>query len=315
MAHDYATISDLIADKLDVSTAEVTDLAQRVPLLAALPLIPSSDGARHQFTREFIPLTNVGFREENTGKDMDHSVDISVTVSLEILDWSFEVDKAVADSWMRGGAAEYIRRENIRHLRSSLQVFETQIFYGDQSPGDSEGFQGLLDSPLFTSIGDQVLDAGGNVGGQMSSVWAFTLGAEDVCGVRRGDTPMEYGPTEGPKPSIGLDSLGKHYPVYYTPACTWLGLAIHHKHAARRLANVGSVSATLTDDLLSTLVESFPVDHKPTHLVMSQRSQRQLQRSRTAYSETGEPAPLPRDYNGTPIIVTDNILDTESVVS
>ena len=58
-----------------------------------------------------------------------------------------------------------------------------------------------------------------------------------------------------------------------------------------------------------------PVGYGPTHILMSRRSRGQLQRSRTTYSPTGSPSPLPTEYEGIPIIVTDAIRDTEELLS
>jgi hypothetical protein len=46
---------------------------------------------------------------------------------------------------------------------------------------------------------------------------------------------------------------------------------------------------------------------------MTPRSQRQLQASRTATTTNGAPAPLPNEWNGIPIYITNSISLAETV--
>lgn len=314
MADDYAAIADLIADKLDLSDAQVSDLTQATPFLNLLPMEPSSNGPTHKYTKETgAPV--VGFRAENAGRDMDHSVDTLVTVTLKILDWSFDVDKAVADSWMRGGAEGWIAREGMRHLKAALKAYETQVIYGDQSPGDTGGFAGIVDAATVAAYDDaMVVNATGTTANTGSSVYAVRVGPNDVLGIFRGDNPMDIGETTVQKKIVNPGTDNKTYPSYYTPACTWLGLQVGSIYSLGRIINLTEDSGKgLTDSLLSQLLQKFPIGHEPTHFVMSRRSRGQLQRSRTTYSPIGAPAPLPQEYEGIPIIVTDSVVDTEAI--
>jgi hypothetical protein len=83
-----------------------------------------------------------------------------------------------------------------------------------------------------------------------------------------------------------------------------------------RICNLtGDSGKGLTDILLSNLLELAPVGKMPTLLVMSRRSRGQLQRSRTTYSPTGAPAPIPTEYEGIPIMTSDNVSNTEELVA
>jgi hypothetical protein len=104
------------------------------------------------------------------------------------------------------------------------------------------------------------------------------------------------------------------YPAYWTPASVWVGLQMGGKYSVGRIANLTADSGKgLTDDLISELIEEFPIDSRPTVLVMNRRSRRQLQQSRTATNPTGAPAPLPESAFNLPIIVTDQLLSTEAL--
>jgi hypothetical protein len=106
------------------------------------------------------------------------------------------------------------------------------------------------------------------------------------------------------------------FPAYYHPINGWAGLKIGSVYSVGRLSNIDSTAThMLTDDDLSELLALFPVGREPSYLVMSRRSRKQLQQSRTATNATGAPAPVPMEAFGVPIIATDAVLNTENPVS
>jgi len=88
------------------------------------------------------------------------------------------------------------------------------------------------------------------------------------------------------------------------------------KYAVVRIANLTADSGKgLTDALLEKAMSLFPSSLQPTMICMSRRSRYQLRVSRTTYSPTGSPAPNPVDFDGVPLIVTDSIIDTETLLA
>ena len=71
--------------------------------------------------------------------------------------------------------------------------------------------------------------------------------------------------------------------------------------SAELIAESGEV---LTDGLLARLLNKYPVGNGPTRFLVSRRSLSQLQQSRMSASP-------PTEAFGVPIIVTDDISDTE----
>lgn len=312
MPNDFPTIADSVADALDLSDAQVSDLMNGAPLVAALPAEESSDGTTHKYSKE-VGAPVVGFRLENKGRDFSNDSDQIVQVALKILDWSFAGDKAVADAWRRGGREAFLARKGLRTSKAALFAYEKQIFYG--SGEDALGFVGLIDS-LNTLAHEMVVNATGAAAGTGSSVYALRLGADDVQGIYKGDEngkAMDMGDTIVQNM---VDSEGKNLPMYYTPACTWLALQIGGLRSVGRLCNLTTEeNKTLTDDMLYELLERFPGDKKPTHLAMTRRSRGQLRKSRTATNATGAPAPIPTEVDGIPIVVTEALVNTEAIVA
>lgn len=323
MADDLHVIADLIADALNLAPIEVSDLLKSSPLIAALPMEPSSDGTTHRYTKETgAPV--VGFRAANAGRDMDSSDDTLVSVDLKILDFSWLSDFAVANAW-RKGKEVYIAREGGRHIASSLIAFEKQFINGIVGASDSAaasgsaaGFAGFRDAATVDALADtMVVNAGGTTADTVSSVWAVRLATNGVCGVYKGDGPsFELGETTVVQRVVNPGTDNKTFPAYYTPGSAWLGAQVGSAYDIGRIANLTNDSGKgLTDLLLSQLIQKFPIGFGPTHILMSRRSRGQLQRSRTTYSPTGQPAPLPAEYEGIPIIATDAISDTEELLT
>lgn len=312
MAYDPLAMADLVADALDLSNAEVTDLVQAVPFLNLLPMEKSSNGETHKYSKETgAPV--VGFRAPNVGRDEDSSTDTVVTVTLKVLDFSWSVDKAVADVWRKGGAPALIAREGLRHIKAAMVAFEKQIIYGSSSLGDSGGFTGMIQATTVDDATDgMVVDAGGTTADVATSCWAVRVGPNDLTGVVNGEGEISLGDTS----VIQKTSSGSLvYPAYYTPGCTWLGLQVGSIYSMGRIGSITTDSnCDLTDDKIADLLSRFPVGKEPTHLLMNRRARKMLQQSRTATTTTGAPAPFPQEAFGIPIVTVESIVDTEALI-
>jgi len=311
MANDFLAIADLLADGLDLSGTEINDILDAAPLVARMPFVPSSNGTTHKYIRETANPT-VNFRAANAGRDFDHSTDLVVTANLGILDWSFAVDKAVADAWKNGGAENLIAREARRHIRAAMAVLETQVINNTVGSNAFTGFAGL--TTLDGAADAMVIDAGGTSAGEGSSCYLVHAGEmSGVCGVYKGDgMPIEMGDTIVQNM---LDGSSLNYPAYYTPGCSWFGLQVGGSYSLSRIASLTEDSGKgLTDDLISQAISLHPVTHRSNLIVMNRRSLGQLQQSRTATNATGAPAPFPSESFGIPIVVTDAIGNTETLL-
>lgn len=317
MADDLHAIADLVADAFDLANFELQDVLTAVPLLSVLPMVPSSNGTTHKWPK-LTGLPVVGFRAENAGRDMDSTDTTIITDTLKILDFSWEVDQAVANAW-RKGSQNYIAREGLWSLRAALKAFEVQVINGTTSPGDSGGFTGLRQLSTVDALADSthVINAGGTTAATASSCWAVRIAENGVAGVFKGDgSSIELGETVTQKRVVNPGTDNKTFPTWYTPGTMWLGFQEGSVYDVARIVNLTADSGKgLTDLLISSLLALFPIGFGPTHLLMSRRSLKQLQQSRTTYSPTGTPAPFPSEAFGVPIIVTDAISDTEALIA
>lgn len=320
MADDLLTIGDVYGDALNMSDAEVSDLRNRAPFITALPSEEASDGTTHRYTKE-TGAPSVGFRSVNAGLDQSHSTEIEVTATLEVLDYSWGVDVAVADK-RRGknrGREWLIAREGMRKVRAAMFAYEQQVLNG-QVGANAAGPEGLADQTTVASLaGDMVLNAGGSTANGCGSVYAVSIGGNDVTGIYNGDTPFEQKDTTVVPYT---DGTGKKFPAYYTPGCTWLGLQVGGLHSFARIANLdqvkdgnGKFTNGLNDDMIAELVTMLDSESGNVVLVMPRVARLQLQRSRLATNAAGVPAPLPSESHGYKIITTDALKFNEAVLA
>ena len=306
MANDFVTISDMLADALDLSGVELSEIRDAAPLMGALPAVASSNGTQHKYSVDTARPV-VGFRSENAGRDFDKSAHRIDSVELKILDFSWAVDKAVAEAWRSGGASAFIAREGLQHLKAALFTLEQQFIYGTDNNAD--GFNGLADSAYINNTDyEMVVNAGGSSGDVQTSAYFLRFSDRECSMVMRGDGVV-LGDTMIQNFN---DGSGKNYPAYYTPACTWAAATLGAKHSVARLCNI---EGSLTDDMIYDVLAKFPAGGAPNLIVMHKESQELLRQSRTATNTVGAPAPMVESVAGIRILTTDAIRKDEAVVS
>lgn len=244
--------------------------------------------------------------------------------------------KHVADNNKRGGAAGLFAAEAAGMTKSSMFAIAQQI-YGGRTVG-AKGFPGLKN---FTAFGTTFTDPltgktyslyiNGSTGATAntgSSVYMIRFNRAGEGQIPDGVT-LCYGTgsvfsMEDPTVETMADpnDATKKVRVYTSDLQGFAGMIIPNQHSVRRIGNLSSDSGKgLTDTLLGTAWESWPQGLKPDVILMSARSRRQLQVSRTVVlngSGTTRPnqpaeAPVPTDYNGCPIVATDAIPDNDAI--
>lgn len=312
MADSFKTLADLVtlndARNADV---DVSDILNDSPLLRLLPAETAPE-TTYYYTK-YTTAPTVGFRAVNDGRENSKSVDTPVTRDLKIVDATFSVDVAIANAFKMGADA-YISKEAMRHLQAAFFLVERQFFYGTVSPGSSAGFLGFGDEADLNQAADtMVVNAGGTTAATGSSAWLLRVNPDEVAIILGRNGNIEIAETTTTR--IAGSATGT-FPAYYTPITGWAAMKRGSVYSAVRIANLTEDSGKgLTDDLIAKGIEKFRAGSPPTHLVCSRRSLRQLQDSRTATNTTGAPAPFPQESFGVQIVVTDAIVNTETLLA
>lgn len=313
-----ANILDIV--KLNGGDKEVgliEENLQYAPDVAAFFMRDPIKGIKYStVTRTAFP--SVGFRQANQGVSAGKSASKKSEVECFIFGGRVEVDKAVAMAHEDGQEAfEMYEADGV--AKNALLKLGAQIWYGTGTNGDANGFPGL--KSVIAKSSTISVDAAGTTATTATSVYAVKFGIKDVCLVpgqgnvmKLGDFRDEtiYDANSAPLPGRVADLVG------------WIGLQVGNVNCVGRILNVTADSGkTLSDALISQLLEKFPVGYTPDAFFMSRRSRGQLQRSRTvvindvagkrAGSNIENVPPPPTEAFGIPIVVTDSILNTDAL--
>ena len=305
MANDLQTIANvLLVRDTDMNILPNTILDD-APLLQVMPA--KSVAGYQNIYRRRTGAPTVGFRAGNAGKEHDKTDYTKITEDLSFLDFTSQIDVAVAQSDIRGWEA-CVAEEAQSHLRAAMSVLEKQIL-NDTGSSFFTGFSAL---GTLDALADEMVVTGGGAGSDCTSVYAIRFGPEDVQLTVGASGSMTLGGTyQQQVEEVG--SVDTYYQAYITPGGFYVGCQVANTRSVGRIANIDS-GAPLDDDKISDLLAKFPVSRWPSVLVMNRTAWQQLQDSRTATNVTGAPAPFPNQSFGVPIVVTDSLLDTEAVL-
>lgn len=261
-------------------------------------------------------LPTVAFRRGNSGATNSKSVYENRTVDTFILNPRWDVDKAVADGH-EDGAQALLSLEADGQMTGSMITLGKQFYYGAAS-ADPLGHPGLLQ---MYDIVNMTVNANGTTANTATSVWAVKFGPKNTQWVYGNDGTM--------KPSDVMiipktDVNGNQYTAYMQEAIIRPGLQLGSLLGVARIKNITNDNGcTLNDTLLASLLALFRVGVRPDAIFMTRRARAQLQKSRTVtlFGNSNQKvsgkeatiAPTPTEYEGIPIVPTDNISDVEAI--
>jgi len=313
MADAHNTLAYLLNfGSLDVDGIDVSDLLLQAPFLAAAYAKSSSHGQVHKYLKRTVQAGS-GFRAVNTGVTNAAGESALQTITLKFLDASFDRDIAIIKA--SGGAERYMTEETLASLKAAMFGAEKSCINGIQTEGDSDGFLGLADE--LSDIGSFVLDAEGDSAGAVTSIYAVRFANDAVSVVAANGGEIDISDPYSVR--VQPDGADVAYSAMRVDVDAWMGLQLGSSYDAARIGNVttsGTADATTCNDkLLSDLMALAKAGMPFTHFVMNRTSQKYLQQSRTAVNATGKEAPFPTEAFGLPIITTDAILNTETILT
>lgn len=303
--------SDMIVGLIDETTKAVPEVSGIHPESGiVIPGVGDSRTIQGTSYKTLIRtgLPTVGFRDGNQGAASGKSRYENRLVETFIMNPRWDVDKAIADK-SEDGWQILMADEAAGQIAAGIQQLGRQFYYGRNTAaalgGHAKGFAGLID----VVDANYVVDAGGTTADTGTSVWAVKFGPKAVQWIYGANGSMD--PTEVSQRDV-RDADGNPYTAYFQELFLYPGLQVTSPRFIARIKKLTEDSGKgLTDARLSALLEKFPVGVRPDAIFMTKRSRRQLRDSRTATNDTGKEAPLPSDYEGIPIVVTESISITE----
>lgn len=313
MAHTLLDIAKLNGS--DAVVGLIEEVVTSAPEVNVLPARTIKGTSYKTVSRTGYPA--VGFRQPNGAATAGQSTFVNRIVECYVLSALCTVDKAVAMAY-EDGIAAWQAMEAIGVARQALIEIGQQIFYGSNTNfgGNNNGFPGFLQTYDSTNM---VVDAGGTTDNVSSSVWLVAAGTQDVQLLLGNNTTLQLSDWREETPS--------NVPSFVADLTGWVGLQVVNPSSVARIKKLTTDSGKgLTDSLIADALAKFPVGKQPTHIFMNRRSRAQLQKARTVTLFGGpgpaKPAgsveiiaPVPTEAFGVPIIVTDNIVSTETLAS
>jgi len=276
-------------------------------------------------------LPGVGFRDANEGYAATKGTYENRLIETFIFNPRWECDKAVADS-SEDGPEAFIAMEAQAIMESAMQALSEQFYYGRGTStvcglgtttvkGDAKGFYGLLELSealgLAVATNPLLVDAGSASATKGSSVYMIRRGMQDVKWVWGQEGNLAVDP---PTQERILDGSSNPFTAYVQEMLAYPGLQVGSIYSFGRIGELGITAGTdtLTDAHLAEVYSKFPGGKKPDLILMTRRSQWQLQSSRLIATgmtilPDGQPVPFPTSWENIPIAVTDAISDAEEI--
>lgn len=302
-----ATFTDIAARNDSDAVVGLIDEASRVHPELAHILVRPIKGYSYK-TRVRTANPTAAFRAAGAGIAATRGTYENRTVETFILNPRWEADKAVADA-NEDGPEVYIFEEATGLVNAAFAHAAAQMYYGnDETTGnDTAGFPGLIASVTA----GMTLDAGGTTAATGSSVWGLATGVKGVNFVLGAEGKLDV--TDVRVETI-TGSNDESLTGYVQELLCNVGLQVGNLNGVGRIRDLtADAGKGLTDDLLADFLALFPIGNKPDMLLMSRRSRAQLQKSRTATTESGRAAATPVDFEGIPIYASDSLSDTEAL--
>jgi HK97 family phage prohead protease len=256
-----------------------------------------------------VTSATVGFRNANEGTSPSIGTFESRLFQTQVIEHPIVVDiqgvlNAAKDpARVMESTARTVLDGVVKHIG-----FQTWYGATAQSGTDAKAAPGLL--AQSSTAATHVVDADGSTA--LTSVYMARLGDASCDMVFGNGTTLNMG--EWMEETVE-SAAGKKLRALVAYISGRVAPRLANKNALVRIKKVGTDSGKkLTDLLLFSAYEKFvTLGQEPNAIFMGPRSLEQLRASRTATNPNGAPAPIPTDWNGIPIYLTNSLSLAETV--
>lgn len=289
---------------------EVSDLFDGSSLVEKLFAQTATQGTVHKYLRQTV-AGGGAFRAIGDGIANAFTQDELVTDTLTLWDAGFHADKGLVDSY-KDGADAFLTRETMRRLRASYYSIENQIL--NSTGADASGFAGFATQTVLAKKDHaMVVDAGGTGSGNVKfSAYVLRTGRDAVSLVIGNNGIVNVS-----EPFLtAIKGTTAEYDAYRVSVLGYLGLQLGSTYDVARICNITDESTkTLTDAKIASAISLFPAGKLPNLIVVNRTGLAQLQASRTATTANGAPAPFPIEAFNIPIVVSEALSTSETLLT
>lgn len=342
----YSTFIDIVnnysstdANAMLVSAARVLD--RQCPLLSILPMMPSNNVLSNVAVRtDSLPVPGTRRFNIGVGTTAAHNTQISDPMALWE-DYS-DTDKELCN--IQNDPTAWRLDQDASHMEGFRQLMESTLFYGSLGfdPGSFNGLSTRFNNLESYPNGDQswvpnVWNNGATTGNS-TSIWALEFGPKKITGLYPrntagglmvddlGERTKEYASsTNGSAPYSTLKLQ-----VYSTHLRWWMGLQVQDERCVQRIANINPTALSANNFDENVLIEALTYlpgggDDPSTVILCNRGMKAQIdiravsQKLNAYYTQNVETGDIwgkrVTRFQGIPILMSEKILNTETIVS
>lgn len=281
----------------------------------------------HRVTTE-TSLPSIGWRAFNEGVETGKYTTGQFDEVCGLMEGHSQLDVKLAE--LNGNSAAYRASVDMRFLRSFKYEFETGFFYHSTaaSPRKFNGLGPRYSALSGTPYSRQVVDStvGTGTGSDMTSVWLVCFSPDTVFGITPKGAPSGL-TMEDMGVQMVTDGAGNRFRAYETVWNWSVGLAVADAESVVRIANIDTGDASLTGTtLIDDMTKAYFRLRDPTagrcvwfgnrtiNEVLYNQARSAIPNSTLSIGTYEDGSPLTR-FMGIPLVVSDQILNTESVIT
>lgn len=307
----------------DKTIGIVEAMSQSNALMSLIPMRNVSQGMFKYQVRAGLPT--VGFRAINAGVTSGKSVIRDIVVECKEMLGISEIDRAIADRAPQGMKA-FIAQENAGFVAAGANTFNSKMYYGSSATVGAE-IDGIGSILNVKGSGTCVSMEGATASVQTSMYfWSF----KDAVGVD-GNLPGVEVPFFGSLPSmtdLGIQlayqtgSTTSKYPAYVSAFSFSPAFVVYDSRSVGRLCNI-QVASTATPPTVAKMNEVITAmwPYTPDLITCNKATYNSVQglKGTSAFQqvapyESREIFLRATTFNGIPIMIDENITQTEEIV-
>ena len=341
----YTTLQDVVNNYSTADARAPFVMAARVldrqcPLIRYLPMVPSNQILANIAVRtDSIPVP--GTRRFNEGVQATASKNTPISDPMALYEAYSSVDKELYR--IQNNPDQWRMDQDLNHVEGFKQLMEALLFYGNltQDPGSFNGLATRFNNLESYPNGDQSwlpnVWNNGATSGSCTSAWFLELGPMKVYGIYPPNTPgglniENLGEiTQNDPVTTGGGPQRPYMHQVLTTHLTWrMGLQVNDERCVQRIANINSValsSNNFDENLFIEAKNQLPGSGEAPGTVLLMNRQLKTQVDIRAVSQklnaytffsANEVDVFGRSvtkFQNIPILMTEKILNTETVVS
>ncbi len=291
----------------------IIDLIRESPLLQSAVVRPSTHGGEHRY-REIEKLPAATFRDVGQGIVPQRIDNNMIKIDLKELSYALYDDYRVIREW-RDGKEGWLKDNYHAAYEGMVQSASKALIYGNLAEGKPGSFKGLVQYAQDT--GNIVAEKGAD-SGERTSIIAVRWNELNGASLRINKSPLidiEDQTPGAPMPKVVDPTTGAEMMVYQWMFGMFWALAIPSKSSVAAITQIDSSKNVSVADM-NALVNRIRKGSGERYIYTSETGYERIAALKNAklsmFMENTEYSDIVATWRGVPIIIDDNIVETET---